>query len=68
MAFHPSGSILASSDESRAVRFWDAATLTELRAFAWDVGKPGAVAFSPDGTRAAVGSHTGRVLLWDVDL
>jgi WD40 repeat protein len=68
MAFHPSGALLASSDDSGTVRFWDAATLGEVRAFGWKVGKPRAVAFSPDGTRAAVGSHTGRVLVWDVDV
>jgi WD40 repeat protein len=67
MAFHPSGELLVSSDNSHTVRLWDTATLTETQSFAWNVVKPRAVGFSPDGTRAAVGTHTGRVLLWDVD-
>ena len=33
-----------------------------------DVGRLRSVAFSPDGALAAVGSDTGRVVVWDVDL
>jgi WD40 repeat protein len=67
LAFHPSGRALATVSNDRVVRFWDPASQTVSREFEWNIGKLRAVAFSPDGTRAAIGSHTGRVLLWDVD-
>jgi hypothetical protein len=46
---------------------WDAATLKLDRTIEWNVRKLYAVAVSGDGTRAAVGSHTGKVLVWDWD-
>lgn len=66
VAFHPDGKLL-TVDNDRLVRVWDADTLQPDRAIRWDVGKLYAVALSPDGTRAAVGSHTGKVLVWDWD-
>jgi WD40 repeat protein len=66
LAFHPDGSLL-TVDDGRLVRVWDAGTLTPGRAVEWNVGKLYAVAVSPDGARAAVGSHTGKVLVWDWD-
>ena len=68
LAYHPSGKVLATVGNDRVVRFWDTTTWAEARAFEWNIGKLRAVAFSPDGTRAATGSHTGRVLVWDVDV
>ncbi|HJZ56781.1 MAG TPA: WD40 repeat domain-containing protein [Gemmataceae bacterium] len=68
LAFHPSGRILATVGNSWAVRFWDTASWAESRVFEWGIGKLQAVAFSPDGTRAAVGSQKGGVMVWDVDL
>lgn len=66
MAFHPDGKLL-TVDNDRVVRVWDAATLTPEQGIEWNVGKLYAVAVSPDGARAAVGSHTGKVLVWDWD-
>jgi WD40 repeat protein len=66
MAVHPSGPLL-TVDNDRLVRVWSVPELTPFRAIAWDIGKLYAVVVSPDGARAAVGSHTGKVLVWDWD-
>lgn len=66
MAFHPDGQLL-TVDNDRLVQIWDVNTLTVTRSVEWKIGKLYAVAVSPDGTRAAVGSHTGKVLVWDWD-
>jgi WD40 repeat protein len=66
MAVHPSGPVL-TVDNDRLVRVWDVPALTTDRIIEWNIGKLYAVAVSADGTRAAVGSHTGKVLAWDWD-
>lgn len=66
MAAHPGGAVL-TVDNDRLVRVWSVPDLNPYREIAWSVGKLYAVAVSPDGARAAVGSHTGRVLVWDWD-
>jgi WD40 repeat protein len=66
MTVHPAGPVL-TLDNDRLVRVWDAATVNPYRAIEWNIGKLYAGAVSPDGARAAVGSHTGRVLVWDWD-
>lgn len=68
LAFHPSGKWLATADNSGAVRLFDTGTWAEARAFAWGLSKARTVCFSPDGTLAAAGSDTGKVVVWDVDL
>lgn len=65
-AFHPGGHFL-TVDNDRLVKVWDLGALAVVRAIEWNVGKLYAVAVSPDGSRAAVGSHTGKVLVWDWD-
>ena len=66
MAVHPAGPLLTVAND-KLVQVWDAPALAPSRAIEWNVGKLYAVAVSPDGTRAAVGSHTGKVLVWDWD-
>jgi WD40 repeat protein len=67
LAFHPSRPVLAFSGGTTDVVFWDAAAHSELKRFAWDIGKVQATTFSPDGLRcAAVGA--GKVVVWDVDV
>lgn len=66
LAVHPEGRVL-TVDNERLVRVWDVPSLSAVRTIEWDIGKLYAVAVSPDGARAAVGSHTGRVLVWDWD-
>jgi len=68
VAFHPSGQYLAATSNDETVKLYDTATWQLAKAFTWQVGRLRSVAFSPDGTRAAVGSDTGRVVIWDVDL
>lgn len=66
MAVHPNGHVL-TVDNDRLVRVWDSPALATDRTIEWNIGKLHAVAVSPDGTRAAVGSGTGKVLVWDWD-
>jgi WD40 repeat protein len=68
VAFHPSGRYLAATSNDETVKLYDTATWQLARTFTWQVGRLRSVAFSPDGTRAAVGSDTGQVVVWDVDL
>jgi WD40 repeat protein len=65
-AVHPDGPLL-TVDNDRLVRVWTVPALTTHRSITWNIGKLLAVAVSPDGTRAAVGSATGKVLVWDWD-
>ena len=68
IAFHPSGRYLAATSNDSTVKLYDTATWELARTFAWDVGRMRSIAFSPDGTLAAAGSDTGKVVVWDVDL
>jgi WD40 repeat protein len=68
VAFHPSGRYLAATSNDATVKLFDTATWQPTKAFTWQVGRLRSVAFSPDGTRAAVGSATGKVVVWDVDV
>jgi WD40 repeat protein len=66
-AFHPSGNWLAAAGDDGTVKLYDTATWELSRTFAWKIGKLQCVRFTPDGTRAAAGSDTGQVVVWDVD-
>ncbi len=68
IAFHPSGRYLAATSNDATVKLYDTATWEVARTFTWDIGKMRSVAFSPDGSLAAAGSDTGKVVVWDVDL
>jgi WD40 repeat protein len=67
-AFHPSGRHLAVTSNAETVSLYDTATWKVAKTFTWNVGRLRSVAFSPDGTRAAVGSDKGQIVVWDVDL
>ena len=68
VAVHPSGRSLAVTGNDGTVRLYDTKTWRVVQAFEWEVGKLRCIAFSRDGTLAAVGSDTGDVVVWDVDL
>jgi WD40 repeat protein len=68
LGFHPSGKYLAATSNDATVRLLDTRTWDVAKTFAWDIGRLRAVALSADGTRAAVGSDTGKVVVWDVDV
>lgn len=68
LAFHPSGRFLAATSNDKTVKLYDTTTWQVAKTFTWAIGKIRSVAFSPDGTLAAAGSDTGKVVVWDVDL
>jgi WD40 repeat protein len=68
IAFHPSGKYLAATSNDATVKLYDTTTWKVARTFTWDIGKMRSIAFSSDGTLAAAGSDSGRVVVWDVDL
>jgi hypothetical protein len=68
LAFHPSGRHLAVTSNDATVKLYDNTSWAVAAAYTWDVGRMRCVAFSPDGTLAAAGSDTGRVVVWDCDL
>lgn len=68
VAFHPSGQHLAATSNDTTVKLYDTATWQVAKTFTWNVGRLRSIAFSPDGMLAAVGSDTGKIVVWDVDL
>ncbi len=67
-AFHPSGRYLAATSNDATVKLYDTTTWELARTFTWNIGRMRSIAFSPDGTLAAAGGDTGKVVVWDVDL
>jgi WD40 repeat protein len=67
VAVHPSGRFFVTVGNDGVARYWDAESLTLTQGFKWKAGKLSCVAFSPDGTLAAAGTESGKVVLWDVD-
>jgi WD40 repeat protein len=66
--FHPSGRWLAVSSNDGIVKLYDTATWQVVTTYNWSIGRLRSIAFSPDGTLAAVGSDSGKILVWDVDI
>lgn len=68
LAWSPDGRTLAYGTRS-IVRLLDADTLTERRALDWGSGNVRAIAFSPDGLRAAVSADGGKgwVTVFDLE-
>ncbi|HJZ91601.1 MAG TPA: WD40 repeat domain-containing protein [Gemmataceae bacterium] len=68
VAFHPSGRLLAVTSNDGTVKLFDTARWKVTETFEWGIGKPRRVAFSPDGSLAALATDTGQVVVWDLDL
>jgi WD40 repeat protein len=68
LAFHPSGRYLAATSNDETVKLYDTTTWEVAKTYTWNIGRMRSIAFSPDGTLAAAGSDTGKVVVWDVDL
>ena len=74
LAFSPCGRYLASGTwwqrekrmEKMTIRLWEVATGEEITTFFGHPTDVQSLAFSPDNTLLASGSHDGTILLWDV--
>lgn len=66
LAFAGPDRLLTASND-RALRVWVGPDWREAAGFGWSIGRLGAVAVTADGLSAAVGSDTGRVVVWDLD-
>lgn len=67
-AIHPSGKWLATAGLDGAVTLWGTANWQVAQTWSWDVGQARSVCFSADGTLAAAGTNTGKIVVWDLDL
>ncbi|HET6882403.1 MAG TPA: serine/threonine-protein kinase, partial [Pirellulales bacterium] len=65
VVFSPDGASLATANQDRTVRIWDAATGRSIAALAGHSDEVNAVAWSPDGKLLASASDDGTVRLWD---
>jgi WD40 repeat protein len=68
IAWHPSGTYLAATSNDETVKLFDTRSWAVAKTYTWDVGRLRGVCFAPDGLRAAVGSDTGQVVVFDLDL
>lgn len=64
VAYTPDGNLMTASWDG-TVKSWDA-TGREMRSLDFQQGRLTCLAISPDGTRAAVGTDRGTVLIWDL--
>jgi WD40 repeat protein len=67
LSFTADGRFLATVSNDETVRIWDTHSWQEQTTFTWDIGKLLNIALAPDGCRAAAGSDSGKVILWDLD-
>src|SRR5262245_49770013 len=66
VAFHPHEGTLYTTSWDGTVRLWDVVSGKARTGYDWKIGRLLCLAIAPDGTRAAAGSESGRVVIWDV--
>jgi WD40 repeat protein len=66
VAYTPDGRLLSCGNDSRVLT-WDGISGRLLEAHDWQVGPLTTLTVAPDGMRAAVGSKSGRIFVWDLD-
>jgi WD40 repeat protein len=67
LTFTTDGRHLLTASNDAVIQVWAAPTWQPTTTYAWKVGKLGCVAVSPDGTVAAAGGGTGKVVVWDLE-
>jgi hypothetical protein len=65
-SFSPDARLLATSGPDEPIRVWEVTTGREVLRLGGCGDSHHAVAFSPDGTRPAVGADGATILVWDV--
>ena len=68
LAFTTDGRHLLTVSNDETVRVWDARSWVERTTINWTIGALINLAISPDGVRAAAGSDSGKVVIWDLDV
>ncbi len=66
-AYHPTGHRLFVTSNDETVHVFDTHALERVNRYSWRLDRLSAVAISPDGTLAAVGSAHGDMVVWDLD-
>ena len=64
LSYSPDGKTLVSSSADRTIRFWDAETLTSLKALDKQTDWVQAISISPDGKSRAAGRYDGSVSVY----
>jgi WD40 repeat protein len=67
LSFTADGQYLATVSNDETVRVWHTQSWHEHTTFTWGIGKLLNIAFAPDGFRAAAGSDSGQIIIWDID-
>ena len=67
LAFAADGKRVLTASNEQVVQVWAAPNWEEVTGYAWKIGKLGCVAVSADGTLAAAGGSSGKVVVWDLD-
>lgn len=67
LAFTQEGRYVATVSNDTTVRIWDTRTWKESNTYVWQVGRLLNLAIAPDGLRAAAGSDSGKIIIWDLD-
>jgi WD40 repeat protein len=68
VAFSPDGRVFAEADWASFARLWETATQREVATYGRFLLSGHSVAFTPDGTRLAVGGNGGETMkLWDME-